>query len=300
MNRLESLKSLYKPYRYTIRGNCTILETTSGNFVVKKKPKNKDLIQIFNYLKSRNFDYFPNIFTNNTRDDSYVYEYIEDKSDINPQKGEDLINLVALLHSKTSYNKEVTEEVYKEIYEDIKNNILYLKDYYLKYYELYIHDIYMPPSKYLFVRNYSKIMSALNFSEEELDNWYSLVNEKKNERISLIHNNLSLEHHIRSDKDYLVSWDKAKFDTPILDLVKLYQNDFWDLEFSSLYEKYLSVNSLSDSEQKLFFIIISLVPEIDFEGTEFDCAKNMRKKLDYIFKTEQFLAPYYSTDTKNE
>lgn len=299
MNKLESLKSLYKPFRYTIRGNCTILETTSGNFVIKKKPKEKDLVSIFNYLKSRNFDYFPNIYED-VRDDTYVYEYIEDNKVINPQKSEDLINLVALLHSKTSFNKEVTEEVYKEIYEDIKNNILYLQDYYKKYYELFLHEIYTSPSHYNFLRNYSKINAALNFSLSELDNWYTLVSDKKSERVSLIHNNLSLDHFIRSDKDYLISWDKAKFDTPILDLVKLYKNDFWNLEFSSLYEKYLSITSISLSEQKLFFIIISLVPEIDFSGSEFECTKNMRKKLDYIYKTEEFLAPYYSTNTENE
>lgn len=299
MNKLESLKSLYKPYRYTIKGSCTILETTSGNFVIKKKPKNKDLPSIFNYLKSRNFDYFPNIY-GDSRDDAYVYEYVEDEDVINPQKSEDLINLVGLLHSKTSFNKEVSEEVYKAIYEDIKNNILYLKDYYLKYYELFIKEIYMSPSKYQFVRNYSKINSALNFSENELDNWYSLVSNKKNERISLIHNNLSLEHYIRSDKDYLISWDKAKFDTPVLDLVHLYQNNFWELEFSTIYQKYLGVASLSEHEQKLFFVLISLVPEIKFTNNEFESCKEMRKQLDYIYKTEAFLKPYYFTDTTNE
>ena len=299
MNRLESLKSLYKPFRYTIRGNCTILETTSGNFVVKKKPKNKDLIQIFNYLKSRNFDYFPNIYSD-TRDDTYVYQYIEEDNKVNPQKSEDLINIVALLHSKTSYSKEVTEEVYKEIYENIKNNILYLKNYYLKYYDLFLNDIYLSPSKYNFVRNYSKIMSSLNFSESELDNWYNLVKEKNNERISLIHNNLSLEHYIRNQKDYLISWDKAKFDTPIIDLVNLYRKDYWDLEFSTIYEKYLSINRLSEIEEKLFFILISLVPEIEFTNNEFESTKNMRKHLDYIFKTEKFLAPYYSANAEDE
>lgn len=299
MNKLESLKSLYKPYRYTIKGKCTILETTSGNFVIKKKPKNKDLHSIFNYLKSRNFDYFPEVFAN-TRDDTYVYEYIENEEVLNPQKSEDLINLVGLLHSKTSFNKEVSEETYKEIYENIKNNVLYLKKYYLKYYELFLKDIYMSPSKYEFVRNYSKINSALNFTENELDNWYNLVKEKKNERISLIHNNLSLEHYIRSDKDYLISWDNAKFDTPVLDLVKLYQNNFWDLEFTTIYKKYLMVASMAEHEQKLFFILISLVPEIKFTGTEFECCKNMRRDLDYIYKTENFLAPYYTTDTTNE
>ena len=177
MNKLNSIKSLYKPYRYTIKGKCTIIDSTSGSFVIKKK-SNNDLPSIFNYLKSRNFDYFSDIHTN-VRDDTYIYDYIEDNNIYNPQKGEDLINLVGLLHSKTSFNKEVSEETYREIYENIKNNIMYLKDYYLKYYELFLMDTYMSPSKYEFVRNYSKINSALNFSEKELDDWYDLVKNKR-------------------------------------------------------------------------------------------------------------------------
>lgn len=299
MNKLESIKELYKPFRYTIKGNCTILETTSGNFVIKKKPNDKNIIDIFNYLKSRNFNYFPSIY-NYTRDnDSYVYEYVQNDDVLNPQKSSDLINLVALLHSKTSFNKEVTEETYKEIYENINNNILYLKDYYKKYYELFLHDIYLSPSQYNFIRNYSKIFSALNFSKDELDNWYDLVKEKKNERLSFIHNNLTLDHYIKSDREYLISWDKSKFDTPVLDLVTLYQKNFWDLEFSTLYEKYLSISPLSDSEQKLFFLLISLVPKIEFTDNEFECTKNMREKLDYIYKTEAFLTPYYTANTEN-
>lgn len=300
MNKIDNITKLYRPYRYTLKGNCTIIDSTSGSFVIKKKPENKDLISIFNYLKSRGFSYFPDIVLDN-RDDVYIYPYLEEDNIFNPKKGEDLINLVGLLHSKTSYNKEVSEETHKEIYENIKNNILYLKDYYLKYFDLFLHDIYLSPSKYEFVRNYSKIKSALDFSEKELDDWYNLVKEKKDERISLIHNNLKLDHLIRSNgEDYLISWDKSKFDTPVLDLYNLYKNNYWELEFSSIYNKYLDINSLSKEEQKLFFILISLVPEIKFDKDEFNTAKNMRKKLDYIFKTEEFLKPYYTTDTNKE
>lgn len=300
MNKLENIKKLYKPYRYTLKGNCTIIDSTSGSYVIKNKPKDKDLISIFNYLKSRNFNYFPDIILDN-RDDTYIYNYLEDDDIINPTKGEDLINLVGLLHSKTSYNKDISEETHKEIYENIKNNIMYLKDYYLKYFDLFLHDIYMSPSKYEFVRNYSKINTALDFCEKELDDWYNIVKDKKTERISLIHNNLKLDHLIKSNgNDYLISWDKSKFDTPVLDLTTLYKNNFWELEFTNLYKKYLSINRLSDEEQKLFFILISLVPEIEFNGSEFECTKNMRKKLDYVFKTEEFLKPYYSTDTDNK
>lgn len=299
MSKFEELKELYKPYRYTIKGKCMILETTCGNFVIKKKSINKELNNIFNYLKTRNFDYFPKIYTID-RSDEYIYEYVSEKEVFDYNKGEDLINLVGLLHSKTSYNKEVLEEKYKEIYEDIKNNILYLKDYYLKNYELYLKEKYTSPSKYEFIRNYSKINAALLFAMNELDDWYKNVKNNKKERICLIHNNLKLDHYIKGDKDYLISWDNAKFDTPILDLYNLYHNNFWELEFSTIYEKYLEVSPLSKDEEKLFFILISIVPKISFNDNEFNNCKLMREKLDYIFKTEEFLKPYYTTDTKNE
>ena len=297
MNNLDHLKSIYKPYRYTIRGKCMVMESTSGNFVVKERPKNKDIPSIFNYLKSRNFNYFPEIYID-SRSDNYIYEYIEDKEKINPQKSEDLISLVGLLHSKTSYNKEVEEETYKEIYENILSNILYLKDYYQKQYEMFLIPIYMSPSEYEFVRNYSKIKAALDFSNSNLDDWYSKVKNKRIERLSLIHNNLSMDHYLKNDKDYLISWDNAKFDTPVLDLFKFYERSAIDLEFSSLYERYKSINPLNKEEEELFFILISLVPKIEFSGSEFEKCKNMRKALDYVYKTESFLKPYYATDSE--
>ena len=44
-------------------------------------------------------------------------EYVEDVNISLEQKALDLIKVVALLHSKTTYFKEVTKDKYKEIYE---------------------------------------------------------------------------------------------------------------------------------------------------------------------------------------
>ena len=41
-----------------------------------------------------------------------------------------MIDLVGLLHNKTTYYKEVDESDYKELYEDITNNIIHLNGYY--------------------------------------------------------------------------------------------------------------------------------------------------------------------------
>ena len=212
MNLTNSIKELFKPYRFTKIKSVTILESTSGNVVIKEK--NKHVKNIYDYLSSRDFNYYPKLL-NEDRIDANIYEYIDDFNKIYPQRNEDFIKLVGLLHSKTSYIKEVTDDVYQELYENIKNNIVYYQEYYNKYYNLFLKSRYMSPSNYLFTRNYSKIQASLLFSMDNLDSWYQSSIDKVSERISLIHNNLSSDHFIKgAEKDYLISWDKSKFDSP--------------------------------------------------------------------------------------
>ena len=83
-----------------------------NNGVVRKEC-NFDIYKLYNYLYSRNFDYLVDIIDYKNREVSFKYE--EDYSIDNKQKGIDLIRLVGLLHSKTSYNKEVSKDKYKSI-----------------------------------------------------------------------------------------------------------------------------------------------------------------------------------------
>ena len=70
---LEVLKDIYKPIRYTKRGKITILETTSGNFVVK--PKENDIAKVYRYLQSRNFHEFPEL-VDFSRDEVNMFSYV--------------------------------------------------------------------------------------------------------------------------------------------------------------------------------------------------------------------------------
>ena len=289
---LDILKQVYKPLRVTLKGKATILETTTGKYLVKEK-KDKDLNQVFSYLKSRNFDNFPNLVDDN-RVDLNVFEYIDDSPMPIEQKGLDMVDVISALHLKTTYFKTVSEDVYKEIYENIANNISYLINYYNKLFLKIEEEIYMAPSSYLLIRNSSKIMASLDFAKNELDKWYDMVKEKNKEKVSLIHNNLNTEHFIRADKPYLISWEKAKIDTPVLDLVNFYKNEYFNLDFETILEKYLQKNPLNEEEKKLFFILISLIDEIKLSDNEFLNCKNVRVALDYLFITENLVRPYYT------
>ena len=112
MNRsFEILKDIYKPYRYTIKGKVMILETTSGNFVVKTKEK--DLKDVYRYLQSRNFYEFPEII-DDSRDGVHVFPYIAEIQSPKEQKAQDLIQSIVSLHQKTTYYKTVSQDTYQE------------------------------------------------------------------------------------------------------------------------------------------------------------------------------------------
>ena len=115
MNSIDILTKIYKPYKVTVKGNAKIFNCTNGNYVIKPK-KEKDIKELYKYLSSRSFEYYPKLIEDN-RSDVNVYEYIEDNSIDDEQKLYDLINLISLLHNKTSYYKEVTNDKIKSIYE---------------------------------------------------------------------------------------------------------------------------------------------------------------------------------------
>jgi len=293
MNRsLEVLKDIYKPYRYTIKGNVTLLETTSGDFIIK--PKTKDIPELYQYLLSRNFDNFPSII-DASRSDVYVYQRVVDTKMAIEQKCDDLIDLISSLHNKTSYYKEVSEDSYKAIYEDIHSNILYLRNYYSAMYDSFFKEIYMRPSSYLFMRNFSKLMNSLDFCERELDSWYELIQGEAKIRVAVVHNNLEFDHFIKGEKDFLISWDQYKIDTPIIDIVGLYRKEYLHINFEKGLERYMSLYPLLPHEEKLLFILLAMPFKIEEEKKELEQCREIRKKFDYVFKTEDLLRPYYAT-----
>lgn len=287
MNKsIEVLKSIYKPYRYTIKGKSTILETTCGDFIIK--PKNKNINELYTYLTNRGFMNYPKII-DSSRDEVNVFEYVEDIKLPKEQKCDDLIEIIASLHNKTSYFKEVSEDKFKSIYEDIKSNINYLSNYYNTLYEIGFNEVYESPSNYIFMRNYFKINAALEYANNELDNWYSLVTSETKIRVCLIHNNLELNHLLNNK---LISWDNYMIDTPVIDIVKLYKKEWKNIDFSEILERYMYKFPLLEYEKKLLFILISMPPEIKKSDNEFEKCKVISEVMDYVFKTEELIRPY--------
>lgn len=292
MKQINDILKKYqiKPHRYTTTGKATIVDTQMGRFVVKKNIKDK---KIFDYLKSRSFDYYPKT-VNEENEDYDIIEYIEELDYPNEQKMLDLISLVSLLHNKTTHYKEIDFADYKQIYEDIKNNIEYLNSYYSDMITFIDTHVYMSPSEYLLARNISRVFNALNFCSYEVENWYELVKEKTKQRVVVLHNNLDLSHFLKNDSSYLISWDKSKIGIPIFDLYVLYKHHALDYDFSEILKHYEQSYPLQKDERKLLFILITLPDKLDFNKSVYEMTREISREMDILFKTESLISPYYA------
>lgn len=287
---LKIFDKIYKPYRLTKKNNITIAETTNGNYIIKTKGDN-DINSLYKYLSSRNFDSFPKLIDGN-RDEYNVYEYIEDTKMPIEQKVNDMMGTIADLHNKTSYYKEVTLSQYQEVYDNIVENI---KDTRNKYDDLvneFKMQIYPSPSGYLLLRNSTKIYDALEYALQKTNVWFNQIKDSKKQRVAVIHNNLTIDHFIKGNRDYLISWERSKVDNPVLDLINLYKNDYLSFDFSELIKKYNNSFPLLESEINLFLSVISIPPISEFGKSEINNCYSTRKLLDYIYKTELFIESY--------
>ena len=292
MNSIDVLTKIYKPYKVTVKGNTKIFKCTNGNYVIKEK-REKDIGELYKYLSSRSFDYYPKLIEDN-RSDVYVYEYIEDNSIDDEQKLYDLINLVSLLHNKTSYYKEVTNDKIKSIYEELLGRVAFLEEYFNKLIYDIEDNIFVSPSGNLILNNSTKIFESLTFLKREIEEWYKLAIDSNKMRVALLHNNLELEHYIKNKDDYLISWDNYKIDSPVLDIVKLYKSIYLNMDFSEALKIYLDNFTLTDSEKKLLFIMLVMPEELNLINNELKNVSIVRKYLDYIYKTENLIKPYYT------
>ncbi len=295
MNSLREILNTNNYKRITLKNNVKIIDTDEGSFVIKKNTNKLD--NTFKYLKSRAFDYFPEkIYDVNDYD---IYEYIEDIKEPQEQKILDLINLLSLLHNKTTFYKEVDIDNYKEIYEDVLNKYNYLLGYYEDIISLIEQSIYMAPSSYLIARNINKIFASLNYCKIEIEKWYDLVKDKRRIRYVNIHNNLKIDHYIRKEKSYFISWDKNKIDMPIMDILVLYKNHYLDFDFIDLLKYYENRYPLLEEERKLLFILMTLPEKIELNDNEYNMCIKIRKFIDYIYKTEELILNYEQVKNTN-
>ena len=265
-------------------GKVIIADTNIGKLAIKEN-NNKEYI--YNYLNTRNFNYYPEIIESSN---DVITRYIEDVDIPKEQKILDLIDLVSLMHSKTTHYKEVSEEEYKKIYEDLSNNFEYLYEYYLDIITLIDDKVFMSPSEYTLALNISYIFKNIEIGKLYIEDWLKQIEGLNKMRVVVVHNNLDLAHYFTSN--HLISWDKSKIDMPIFDLYNLYNNHNKDFSFLEVLKRYESDYPLKDYERNLLFILITMPKKIEFDDTEYNMCIKIIEEIERIKRTYLFIEEY--------
>lgn len=270
--------------KISYKNNVKIVENENERMVIKKRLRNIE--DIYLTLDNRKFkNYVSPLQIDNEFE---IYPYIENNKIENSDKSQDIIYLMALLHNKTTSYESLNIDEVKKIYEDSLKELEDIDKYYLDLQDKIETKIFMNPAELLLMKNISKIYFMLNISRKNIEEYYKLAKEKVNIRKALIHGNLTLDHIIESDEKFLISWNKAKKDIPIYDLVEFYKNDFNSIEINSLFDLYNRKYQINDEEKHLFFSFINRVNLIKMGPDIFNNTVNIRKMVDYIDKTIKF------------
>ena len=272
MNKISYIKSV------------KVLDNGKRKIVLKKEKPT--VIDIYNLLENRKFEYYLNPLY---RDNDYeVYPYINEIDISNSDKSIDLIYIMTLLHNKTTSYEELSLDEIKRIYEDIVNEINIKNEYYLKIQDEYELHFNITPNELLLMKNISKIYYMLKLSRDNIELFYKNIENEKHIRKVQTHGNLSLNHLLEADNKYLISWKKSKKDFPIMDLVIFYKNNFNDIDIKSLFEEYNKKYQLSNIEKYLFFSLIN-IPEYIVEKNDYYLdTLEVKKIIDYVNKTIEF------------
>lgn len=274
--------------KITIKNNTRIIDDK----IVLKKKKNNDLNNVYKYLKSRSFDYFPEPIT---IDNLYeVYSFLEDTYEPSEQKATDIMHLLGLLHSKTTFYREIDIDKNKEIYENISDELEYLNNFYNDLITMIEKEVYMSPSGYLIARNINIIFGSIYYAKHNLEEWYKKIDNNKNERVVNIHNNISLDHYIKNEKPYLISWNKSRIDSPIYDLLSFYKNHYLDFDFDDLFHFYESGYPLKEDERLLLFTYMAIPYKIEIISDEYEMCIKINKMIEYLYKTSNLIMNYHS------
>ncbi len=287
MNNLFEIinKNNFHPKSYQRMGKVWLITSNNHKYAIKLNVNNDD---IYKYLLAHDFTLFPNHL--NVVDDNYdLMEYIEDESLNKNQKINDYIKVLAILHQKTSYLREIDLDEIKKEYEEINTLITRTHKYYYDLNDVIDHESFLSPSTYLLVRNISLIYALLDKSKILLNKLYEKIKNMKSIRVSLLHNNIDLDHLIINNQPYLISWDQAYFNNPIYDLENFYRKYYLDIELDDFFKIYERINKLSNEEKTLLIIKLSIPHQISFSNNTYIDTKKINEELIYLNKVYELL-----------
>lgn len=290
---MNSLKNIIKKYGFVVKkykrlGKVHILDTDKGVYCLKRK-ENKNIDNIHHYLKSKHFNNILD-FKSDEEDEFEITRYVSNVSILNEEKAMEAIYLMSMLHNRTTFYKSISLDEVKCFYEEFLDRINDIRNYYDNVCYMVDENLFMSPSQYLLVRNISLIYISLDYSKKFIDKWYDIMKDKSSKRVVMNHNNLELSHVLIDENPYLINWNKASFDTPVMDLYSFFRNNFLYINIDSLFNVYISKYQLLKEEYFLLFSFLLVPSKLNFNNSEIENTKNIYDCYIYLSNIREFIS----------
>lgn len=299
MNKEQELLERYNiiPTKISYQNKTKVITTNTESYCLKIKssPTNS----IYQYLDTHNFqNYLRQI--NDLNDPYEIYPYITEKNIDKETKAIDLIYTLSLLHNKTTTYQEINLDKIKKIYEETTNKINYLLSYYYDLQDYIENKVYMSPAEYLLIRNIKSIYISLNNARYDIDKWFKLKQKSMKERQVFLHGNVSLEHFLEGNNNYLINWKKATQGNVIYDFLDFFKNEYKVLEMENLYNLYQSKYQYTEDEKLLFSSLIQIPWKITFKESNYINTLHVKDVLTYLEKANHLILKEHEKDQKTQ
>lgn len=288
MNDVEKLLNTHIN-TVTTKNNYKIINTDNGKYIVKE---HCDLSKIYTFLDNHNVSFYNKPIVSNEKYD--IFPFVEEINTNKSMKANDLIILLATVHKKTCFYKDINSKRILMFYEKTKKQLNYLSFYYEKLSDYFEEYIYYLPSVNYYLYNSSTIFYSINLCNKLLKKYYDLSTNIHSERNVIVNNNISLNNYYKSNIDIIDDWSKSSYDIPINDLVFFFKNNPQYINLIDVYESIFQLTTL----ERLELIISLLTPDkISFKDYELKNTINIKNLITRLNNT---ISIYLENEQENK
>lgn len=277
---------------------CVYKLKTNDCFYCLKIVNNRKLENAYNHIITLKLDHFVNLLLNHHQHyftcygDKYFYvmEYLQADKDIKKEiKLKSYYQYLSYLHNHSFFFQHIDEEFLKKQKEDLFSVIQERKNQYENLMRQFEMMQFRSPSGWMLVLNYYRIIEYFHQAYHYLNDYYELMKDKSEIRLSLTYNHFCYEH-IFIYENKLISIDHLQINFCIYDIYEMFQTvEPYYQNYDSLFSSYLHNVDLLLEEKLLLCCLLSIIPEVSFYKNEEHNIMEMSKILCYMDSTSRII-----------
>ncbi|RYG74833.1 spore coat protein YsxE [Lentibacillus lipolyticus] len=191
----------------------------------------------------------------------YMTPWMRSHSSNNRQEIKDVFHTIGEIHAKTKQTQNIDAASVEKSFRDYQSRCREWQDLLLDFVKRFEQNRFMSPFELQVCTHYHILVNVLMELEAQIERFMDAWEESSTWNYCLCHGNLQSEHIIYHDLPYIINWEKARYDNPVIDLAIYLKTQvrYYDqspAELAELFPAYSHRNSLDEKEWHLLLIYL--------------------------------------------